>query len=126
MKLLVRFISTQSEIIQMRALVLTPVLLLASSALYPASAIDAKTDVQTHVQQQSTDENSDKTSINQNSRSAGATSNFCWDVSNSMVHDKNQTNVSGTSSANTDSTVGSSSKRAMGTGTARPAGMPDC
>jgi hypothetical protein len=111
----------------MRALVLTPVLLLASSALYPASAIDAKTDVQTHGQQQkSTDENSDKTSIDQNSRSAGATSNFCWDVSNNMVRDKNQTNASGTSSANTDSTVGSSSKRAMGTGTARPAGMPDC
>jgi hypothetical protein len=110
----------------MRALVLTPVLLLASSALYPASAIDAKTDVQTHGQQQkSTDENSDKTSIDQNSRSAGATSNFCWDVSNNMVRDKNQTNASGTSSANTDSTVGSSSKRAMGTGTARPAGMPD-
>ena len=108
----------------MRALVLTPVLLLASSALYPASAIDAKTDVQTHVQQQkSTDENSDKTSIDQNSQSAGATSNFCWDVSNNMVRDKSQT---GTASANTDSTVGSSSKRDMGTGTVRPAGMPGC
>ena len=109
----------------MRALVLTPVLLLASSALYPASAIDAETDVQTHVQQQkSTDENSDKASVDRNSRSAGATSNFCWDVSNNIIRDKSQT--SGTSSANTDSTVGSSSKRAMGTGTARPAGMPDC
>jgi hypothetical protein len=107
----------------MRALVLTTVLLLASSALYPASAIDAKTDVQTYQQQKSTDENSDKTSIGQNSRSAGATSNFCWDVSNNMVRDKSQT---GTSSANTDSTVGSSSKRDMGTGAARPAGMPDC
>jgi hypothetical protein len=51
----------------MRALVLTPVLLLASSALYPASAIDAKTDVQTYQQQKSTDENSDKTSIDRNS-----------------------------------------------------------
>jgi hypothetical protein len=40
----------------MRALVLTALLLLASSALYPASAIDAKTDVQTH-QQKSSDEN---------------------------------------------------------------------
>ena len=108
----------------MRALILTPVLLLASSALYPASAIDAKTDVQTHIEQQkSTNQNSDKTSIDQNSRSAGATSNFCWDVSNNMVRDKSQT---GTSSANTDSTVGSSSKRDMGTGTVRPAGMPDC
>jgi hypothetical protein len=108
----------------MRALALTSVLLLASSALYPAFAIDAKTDVQTHLEQQkSTNENSDKTSVDQNSRSAGATSNFCWDVSNNMVRDKSQT---GTSSANTDSTVGSSSKPAIGTGTARPGGMPDC
>jgi len=106
----------------MRALTLTSVLLLASSALYPAFAIDAKTDVQTHMEQQkSTNENSGKTSTDQNSQSAGATSSSCWDVSNNMARDKSQT--SGTSSANTDSTVGSSSKRA---GTARPAGMPDC
>jgi hypothetical protein len=51
-----RWKHSQSEIILMRALVLTALLLLASSALYPASAIDAKTDVQTH-QQKSSDEN---------------------------------------------------------------------
>jgi hypothetical protein len=51
----------------MRALVLTPVLLLASSALYPASAIDAKTDIQTYQQQKSTDEKSDKTINDRNS-----------------------------------------------------------
>jgi hypothetical protein len=51
----------------MRALVLTPVLLLASSVLYPASAIDAKTDVQTYQQQKSTNENSDKTTVDRNS-----------------------------------------------------------
>ena len=51
----------------MRALFLTPVLLLASSALYPASAIDAKPDVQSSQQQKSTDESSDKTRIDRNS-----------------------------------------------------------
>ena len=51
----------------MRALFLTPALLLASSALYPASATDPKTDVQTYQQQKSTDESSDKTSIDRNS-----------------------------------------------------------
>ncbi|MGZ5872262.1 MAG: hypothetical protein ACXWKP_09130 [Bradyrhizobium sp.] len=55
----------------MRTLVLAPVILLASSAVYPASAIDAKTDVQTHLQQQQqqkgTNETSDKASIDRNS-----------------------------------------------------------
>ena len=67
------------------------------------------------------------------SGSSGTASNFCWDVSSNMVRDKNQTNAggtsnaSGTSSANASSTTGSvSPKRAVGTGTARPAGMPDC
>lgn len=53
----------------MRALVLAPALLLASSALYPASATDPKTDVQTYQQQRTTDENSDKTTIDRNSDS---------------------------------------------------------
>jgi hypothetical protein len=51
----------------MRVLILTPVLLLASSAPYPASAIDAKENVQTYQQQKSTDENSDKTSTDRKS-----------------------------------------------------------
>ena len=52
----------------MRILVLGPVLLLASSALYPASAIDAKTDVQTHQQQKkSTNDNSGRSSVDRNS-----------------------------------------------------------
>jgi hypothetical protein len=78
------------------------------------------------------------------SGSTGTASNQCWDVSSSMVRDKNQTNASGMSSENTSSTVGSTSSRSpMGTGavgaggpsagagtgssaSARPAGMPDC
>jgi hypothetical protein len=54
----------------MRTLVLTSVLLLASSALYPASAIDAKTDVQTY-QQKSNDENSNTTGQSSGNREVG-------------------------------------------------------
>jgi hypothetical protein len=57
---------TQPEIILMRALVLTSVFLLASSALYPASAIDAKSDVRSY-EQKSTDQNSDKNATDRNS-----------------------------------------------------------
>lgn len=74
------------------------------------------------------------------SGSSSTASNQCWDVSNNIVRDKNQTNAAGTSSTDTSSTVGSTApKRAMGTGAvgaggagtnstafARPAGMPDC
>jgi hypothetical protein len=67
MKVPARFASKHKRRSLMRALVLAPALLLASSALYPASAIDAKTDVQTYQQQRSTDENSDKTTVDRNS-----------------------------------------------------------
>jgi hypothetical protein len=54
----------------MRALILTSVLLLSSSTLYPAAAIDAKTDVQTH-QQKSNDENSTTTGQSAGNREVG-------------------------------------------------------
>jgi|SRR4051794_37567450 hypothetical protein len=70
---------------------------------------------------------------------SGTAFNLCWDVSTSMVRDKNRTDTGSTETSsmtsskddattpNTKSTVGSTStKDAMGTGIARPAGIPDC
>jgi hypothetical protein len=65
-KVLVGLDKNNREMILMRALVLTSAILLVSSALYPASAIDAKTDVQSY-EQKSTNENSDQKSTDQSS-----------------------------------------------------------
>ena len=69
------------------------------------------------------------------SSTSGTASNLCWDVGSSLIREKdNLADTSSTVGSDTSSTVGSalpsadltSVRNSMGTGIARPAGMPDC